>query len=62
MDVAEQRARTITIDGNRLTPIIEGPEILAALMKLIDEAKTLAPAALLHLHRRPDGRPGQGRA
>ncbi len=39
MDVAEQRARTITIDGNRLTPIIEGPEILAALMKLIDEAK-----------------------
>jgi cardiolipin synthase len=39
MDVAEQRARTITIDGNRLTPIIEGPEILAALMKLIDGAK-----------------------
>ena len=40
MDVAEQRARTIMIDGNRLTPIFEGPEILAALMKLIDEAKT----------------------
>ena len=37
MDVAEQRARTIKIDGNRLTPIIEGPEILVALMKLIDE-------------------------
>jgi cardiolipin synthase len=40
MDVAEQRARTITIDGNRLTPIIEGPDLLVALMKLIDEAKT----------------------
>jgi cardiolipin synthase len=39
MDVAEQRARTITIDGNRLTPIIEGPDILAALMKLINGAK-----------------------
>jgi cardiolipin synthase len=39
MDVAEQRARTITIDGNQLTPIIEGPDILAALMKLINGAK-----------------------
>jgi cardiolipin synthase len=39
MDVAEQRARTITIDGNRLTPIIEGPDILAALMKLINGAR-----------------------
>ena len=39
MDVVEQGARTITIDGNRLTPITEGPEILAALMKLINGAK-----------------------
>jgi cardiolipin synthase len=39
MDVAEQRAHTIAIEGNRLTPIIEGPEILAALLKLINEAK-----------------------
>ena len=39
MDVAEQRVRTITIDGNQLTPIIEGPDILAALMKLINGAK-----------------------
>lgn len=39
MDAAEQRARTITIDGNRLTAIVEGPEILVALMKLIEEAK-----------------------
>jgi cardiolipin synthase len=39
MDVAEQRERTIAIEGNRLTPIIEGPELLAALLKLIDQAK-----------------------
>jgi cardiolipin synthase len=39
MDVAEQRAHTIAIEGNKLTPIIEGPEILAALMKLIEGAK-----------------------
>ena len=39
MDVAEQRERTITIEGNRLTPIIEGPEILETLLDLIDGAK-----------------------
>ena len=62
MDVAEQRARAITIDGNRLTFDFRGPEILAALMKLIDGAKTSLRLLYYIYTARPDRRAGQGRA
>ena len=50
---ADRQSRTVTVEGNRLTLLTDGPDLLAELIALIDGAKV--SLRLLYYIYQPDG-------